>query len=402
MIFSRSQQLGLVCSMVIIFGYTIMICIHQSRYINDYCDKMVWVKRNRERQIHGPAYRLDIANGIVPENGRNEIFHFSDGLANVSFHERWGFIDRSGKWVVVPRFTGAGRFTNGLAWVMRKDKFGFIDKTGRMVIWPQFDNVRDFSGGLAAVRIKKSWGFIDTSGRFVVQPTFEWADSFGEGLALVKKKGLYGYINPTGRLVIKPRFMDGLRFQEGLAGIQINGKYGFINPQGRIVIKPQFDQTAGFSEGVAAVKIRDSMGFIHRNGRMIFQGRFTTLGNFHKGVAITSLDNSVYLLDQTGKMTHAGFQIMQDFSGKYAAVGINVKITVKTKVATIEKIKVKMIQKYSFCDTRLDKNGERWYSEVWPYSQGLAAVQVGKRIGFLGNGVEAIKPEFDWVDPDKY
>ena len=39
-------------------------------------------------------------------------------------------------------------------------KWGFIDKTERYVINPQFVMASSFSDGLAAVRIGDKWGFI--------------------------------------------------------------------------------------------------------------------------------------------------------------------------------------------------------------------------------------------------
>ena len=49
-------------------------------------------------------------------------------------------------------FVLARAFSEGLAAVMGKnDKYGFIDKTGKFVIQPQFYRVGDFSEGLAAV-----------------------------------------------------------------------------------------------------------------------------------------------------------------------------------------------------------------------------------------------------------
>jgi hypothetical protein len=395
MTFSKGERFGLSILIATVFSCVVMLCIYQDRCYDNYRYKNIWIKRNDERQEHGEAYRIDLRKGIIVKNERHKLFCFSEGLANVAYQDKWGFIDQKGEWVITPRFSGAWPFSNGLAGVMRKDKFGFIDKTGRMVIRPRFDNIRDFAGeGLTAVRVKRCWGFIDTGGRFVIEPVYEWADSFNEGLALVKQNGLYGYINSNGQYVIKPRYQDGFRFQERLAGVNINGKYGFINRQGKIVIKPGYDQVTGFSEGMAVVKANGSLGFINRDGKMVMLTRFSSLGNFYNGIAIAALSNRVFLLGQTGKIISTGFQDMQDFSGEYAAVGIDVQIKVRNQV--------KIKRKYGFCNSRLQLIGHFLYQEVWPYSQGLAAVRVGKQIQFVRDEAAAIEPKFDWVDPDKY
>jgi WG containing repeat len=65
---------------------------------------------------------------------------FFDGLARVSMavqHEdgsigqlMWGYIDHSGKWALPLAFEGAGDFHEGLAPVTEHSIWGFIDKTG--------------------------------------------------------------------------------------------------------------------------------------------------------------------------------------------------------------------------------------------------------------------------------
>jgi hypothetical protein len=50
-------------------------------------------------------------------------------------------------------------------------KFGYIDKTGKAIIVPQFFVAQDFSGGLAAVRVEESadskYGYIDRMGHML-------------------------------------------------------------------------------------------------------------------------------------------------------------------------------------------------------------------------------------------
>ncbi|EGQ2639350.1 WG repeat-containing protein, partial [Campylobacter coli] len=59
----------------------------------------------------------------------------------VELNRRWGFIDRSGKFVIEPKFDDAWNFNEGLAGVELNGKWGFIDKSGKIVIEPKFDDI---------------------------------------------------------------------------------------------------------------------------------------------------------------------------------------------------------------------------------------------------------------------
>jgi len=67
-------------------------------------------------------------------------------------------------------------------------KLGFIDKSGKEVIPPKYDAASDFSEGLAAVRIGDrntgKWGFIDKSGNEIAKIAFEFSSlgDVSEGL----------------------------------------------------------------------------------------------------------------------------------------------------------------------------------------------------------------------------
>ena len=72
--------------------------------------------------------------------------------------------------------------------------WGYIDKTGKFIIQPQFDSASNFSEGFASVRMNNKWGYIDKTGKFVIQPQFDLASNFSEGLARIRIDGNYGYI----------------------------------------------------------------------------------------------------------------------------------------------------------------------------------------------------------------
>ena len=117
---------------------------------------------------------------------------FSEGLATVSVKgpegERFGFIDRSGRFVIRPRFEWAGSFKEGMASfavgteppgggeVDISGLHGYIDTRGEIRVEPRFSMVYQFRNGLGRVEIWKRGhpsriGYVDKSGKFIWKPT---------------------------------------------------------------------------------------------------------------------------------------------------------------------------------------------------------------------------------------
>jgi hypothetical protein len=182
-------------------------------------------------------------------------------------NNKHGYIDRSGKVVIEPRYDEAMPFSEGLARVGIGDtdtmKWGYIDATGTMVIAPQFYAAWDFSEGVALVSDRTSYWFIDKTGATVLKPQCTFANSFSDGLALITVDGLgakpYAYIDHTGAVVIPPRFWQVSNFSEGLAAVAesagegVAPRYGYMDTSGNYAIQPQFWSAAAFSDGLALV-----------------------------------------------------------------------------------------------------------------------------------------------------
>ncbi len=118
-----------------------------------------------------------------------EIDSFSEGLAIITVKEsKENFyvkaIDKNGNLVFRLKFYAIVQpFSEGLArFQSEEDKFGFIDKTGKVVIKPKYLYVEDFRNGLAKVEIGKDIttqklgyvpksGYIDKTGKIIWQPT---------------------------------------------------------------------------------------------------------------------------------------------------------------------------------------------------------------------------------------
>ena len=86
-------------------------------------------------------------------------------------------------------------FGQELALVREDGLFGYINKSGEYVIQPQFSKAKSFSEGYAAVEKNKAWGFIDTKGAWAIEPTYDKVKYFNSGYVLVLKDDEWRYID---------------------------------------------------------------------------------------------------------------------------------------------------------------------------------------------------------------
>lgn len=89
-------------------------------------------------------------------------------------------------------------------------KFGYIDKSGKTVIDPIYSGAYFFNDGLACVSISPltngnlknaKWQYIDKTGKLVITRGSDFFADFYKGLAYVSYEGAASYIDKTGKVV---------------------------------------------------------------------------------------------------------------------------------------------------------------------------------------------------------
>ena len=198
---------------------------------------------------------------------------FREGLAAVQDSSGlFGFIDRTGTFVIPAQFDFVLSFSEGLAAVLEGDKVGYINRSGDMVIEPQFDAADLFAEGVAAVGIDTQVGFIDHTGAFVIAPVFARAEGFSEGLAAALLDGQEVFVDHAGAAAIAtPVFSDARSFSEGLAAVKVGDRFGYMDTRGNMAIEPQFAVAGDFSDGLAVVETGDAWGVIDAEGAWLVQ-----------------------------------------------------------------------------------------------------------------------------------
>jgi hypothetical protein len=223
---------------------------------------------------------------------------FHDGLARAAT-DSWneGIIDRTGNWVIEPKYAYVWQFEKGedvTGFSRKGELWGLLDRQGSIVADARFQSMGWPSQGTlaAAARVgnQKKWGIIDKRGEWLVEPRWEDTDGgFTDDLMSASIDGKWGLVNRLGDWVIEPRYTNVRKFSDGLCGVYVggrrnldygilDGKYGFINKSGEIVIEPRFDDVSEFKDGVCQVELIDGnpddnlsvYGYIDTHGQYIW------------------------------------------------------------------------------------------------------------------------------------
>lgn len=286
-------------------------------------------------------------------------------------------------------------FSEDMAFVSYNDKWGAINSTGKLVIPFKYDSHGDFSEGLATVSLNGKWGYVNKQGTLVVPTKYESAEKFKEGLACVKFNGKYGAINKQGTLVIPIKYDYPFSFSEGMAVVQMNDKYGFINKQGTLVIPCKYSSAKAFSEGLAAVKKDSVYGYVDKGGQVVLPFNFSYAGSFTNGLAQATYKNmrndliddlsALYTLVSGDVTSYNG---LIDKSGKQIDYG-----NIGDFSEGLYRIKEeKKNNKYGFKDKYGSIIIPCEYDEAKSFSGGLARVKKGDKYGYIDKQGNVVIP----------
>ncbi|MFT3677602.1 MAG: WG repeat-containing protein [Chitinophagaceae bacterium] len=269
-------------------------------YINDFSEGMAMVLSG----IHYGYINKTGKEIILSQYSRAE--SFKDGKAKVASDEAEFYVDKTGKQILLQ--------PERINYILYKDSYsyGFKDASGKIVIPANYTMARNFTEGLAAVQTPLvaypgsssggTWGFIDKTGKEVIAATYEEAHSFSDGRARVKLNGAYGFISRTGTAIISAIYEDASDFSDGLAMIRFRKKQGYIDNAGKIVIPFKYDEAYGFSNGRARVKINNRYGYIDKTGKEIIPPLYASAGDFSEGFAVVGdLYEKYAYIDSAGK-----------------------------------------------------------------------------------------------------
>jgi hypothetical protein len=250
-----------------------------------------------------------------PEFTQIRMFDRNDpNLVRVKAETGRGVIRPDGTWFLEPTFEALEQLSNGLAPARIGGQSGQIDRTGTFVIPPKFDYLSYFENdGLARAKVGELWGLIDRSGAWVIQPKYELilnGLATDRGAIWVKVGGKWGAIDRSGQVIVTPQFSQGgadicedgwiigytdkkrraVRRDDSprvvppgeLLGtdcvqpfqVQVGDKFGLVSRDLGPMTEVKFESVSRFWQDVATVKLDGKFGYIRRDGTWLIEPRF--------------------------------------------------------------------------------------------------------------------------------
>lgn len=313
----------------------------------------------------------------------------SNTWAQISIDCKIGYVSPSGKMMIQPQFEHAWPFSDGLAFVWTYA--GRNSGQDKMPLGEEYKQYSMFSNDIT--------GIIDSTGTYIVQPkmNFQMVRPFQDGIAYVRIDNEVRIINKKGELIPFTDYRYDKQYKQILrvAKNKETGKASFVNAYSRIVYQG-FDGCEEFSGNYAAVKLGGKTGYINRSGDLVIVPQFSEGGPFINGyatVVIISRDEENRDIKYYGLIDTLGNYVL---APKYLWMGDNSEGIVVFNDVENGGIKSGYI----------DLNGNvivpPTYSRAYPFSEGLACVQLNGKYGYINKkGEMVIEPVFNWGRPFK-
>lgn len=267
--------------------------------------------------------------------------HHSPGKyrATAKLHDKWGFIDESGEFVIDPDFDAAWSFIRGGAVVKEDGKYGIVDKSGDWILKPELDSVIPFSMNCFIYIKDSAFGFMEHgSGKIIIPAQFEQVYHYTDQLCVVQKGHALGVVTSEGILATKPQLQD-LREMFGPLAIVVQSdtsnemamlmniidggavKVGLLNQKGEFVTPCKYDEIFddvpnGYYYPFlrAPEYVNDSVigdtpvmigtyGIADTTGKILTEPLFSELPVYGDGMFRVRIGDKYGFADTSGKMT---------------------------------------------------------------------------------------------------
>ena len=335
---------------------------------------------------------LALAAGVaLAQAGSDYLFPIRDG-------KKFGFINRSGKVVVPPKYDAVGQEHEGRISVYEGSHAGYIDLSGKVVVPPQYDSADDFKESREIVRVGSKASLIDPNGTVIGELPHRPLGAFHQGLLRVQASGqvdsngkklptLYGYVDRQAKIVIPPQFMPAGEFPDDPANLPVAGlpkEWVYLDRTGKIVIRisqgVHLENPDSFVNGRLRMKDGFTWGYKDATGAWAIPPKYNDAENFQDGIARVQEGDKWILIDVHGKTVPRDRKKIHVIGPYSEGLALATDNGLLGWVDSDERLAFQM----------------RKYQKAFAFSSGLARFQLDDLYGYLDkSGKMAIQNQFE-------
>jgi len=218
-----------------------------------------------------------------------------------------GFIDDKGNTIIPFSYETStiSHFSEGLANVIFNGKYGYINLKNEVVIPFQYDDAYSFENGNARVKLNGKYGLIDKLGNVVVPFCYDdISTGFNINSYYIKKDGKYGIMNKDGTVTVPTIYDDffsdnDVCITDKYLVAKLEEKYGVIDYNGNVILPFEYELIMVGSDNCVSVKKDERFAVLSLSGdEIIPYGDKVYVpiryGIFRKGSFYSSKNTSLY------------------------------------------------------------------------------------------------------------
>ena len=221
---------------------------------------------------------INASGDVVVELKYDMVNYFKDGLAMVATGEgddrKYGYIDTEGNAVIDEIYDDAGSFVDGIAAVQSGIMWGLIDKSGSWVVPPRYELINRIDTGLFVVREPSVPQIVNENGDFIDIVTN--GKTYKDGAPVLKVEIPFGDFNMINFLDESGSFTGINGVDSGIGGEEFfvkngSGMLGIIDTQGNEIVPPIYETITPSEDdsGIIRAGKDGKFGYLSKEGRSL-------------------------------------------------------------------------------------------------------------------------------------
>ena len=215
-------------------------------------------------EAEGKFGLIDAHGNTICETTYDRIDDFGErGLALVVKDNLYGYIDKKGKEVFLPRYEELEYFTPNVYKIKKERKFGLIDSLQNEITSCIYDAIGKMSNRLFRIYKDDALGLLDENGDIALPSVYKdiyWFDKERQFILVLNQDNQVGLLNDKGAPLTRCIYTHIEPFNSmGYALVRAKGKEGYVNKKGKEVVPCIYSYVYPISED-QTVQVRNDKG----------------------------------------------------------------------------------------------------------------------------------------------